>query len=155
MGGSISSTWTSRGMKWTSHDVPHADGTDECRDADTIDIKDVGWFSEEPGTLYYPKRGKVTEWDKGGLPLTREWTAKVNTGWSSSYYELPENAEELQDLIEFKNMNFALGNIFKACYRMGDKAGTSEVYDLNKIIFYAERELRRIENEDRPGNSTS
>jgi len=63
------------------------------------------------------------------------------TGWSSSYYQLPPNATELQDLIEYRNMSFAVGNIFKAAYRMGQKG---EVYDLNKIIWFAKRELRRI-----------
>ncbi len=69
-------------------------------------------------------------------------------GWSTNYYELPPNARELQDLIEFKQMNFSIGNIFKASYRMGDKDGTSKAYDLRKIIWFAERELRRLENED-------
>lgn len=67
-----------------------------------------------------------------------------SNGWLTEYYELPENAKELQDLIEFKNMNFAIGNIFKAAYRLGDKKGTSKEYDLNKIIFFAERELYRL-----------
>lgn len=71
-----------------------------------------------------------------------------NTGWSSGYYKLPEGAKELQDLIEAKNMNFAIGNIFKACYRMGNKHNTSVAYDLNKIIWYAERELKRLSEEE-------
>lgn len=36
-------------------------------------------------------------------------------------------------------MDFAIGNIFKACYRLGEKEGTDLLYDLNKIIFFAER----------------
>lgn len=60
-------------------------------------------------------------------------------GGKTSYYELPEDAKELNDLIEYKNMNFALGNIFKACYRFGEKSGTEKMYDLNKIIYFAER----------------
>lgn len=66
------------------------------------------------------------------------------TGWSSNYYELPEDATELQDLIEFKNMNFSVGNIFKAAYRLGNKRGTDELYDLDKIIWFAQREKARI-----------
>lgn len=65
-------------------------------------------------------------------------------GWSSDYYELPEGAKELQDLIEHRNMNFAIGNIFKAAYRLGNKPGTARAYDLNKIIWYAQRELARL-----------
>lgn len=60
-------------------------------------------------------------------------------GGSTSYYELPSGAKELNDLIEHKNMNFALGNIFKACYRFGEKDGAEKIYDLNKIIYFAER----------------
>lgn len=66
------------------------------------------------------------------------------TGWSSSYYELPPNAKELQDLIEYKNMNFAVANVFKAAYRLGDKPGTEELYDLDKIIWFAKREKARL-----------
>lgn len=64
-------------------------------------------------------------------------------GGSSSYYELPEGAKELQDLIEHRDMNFAQGNIFKAVYRLGKKGNDLE-YDLNKIIWFAQRELDRI-----------
>lgn len=70
--------------------------------------------------------------------------AKTSDGGSTDYYKIPDGAADLQDLIEAKNMNFATGNIFKACYRLGEKVGTSGAYDLRKIIFFAERELKRI-----------
>lgn len=60
-------------------------------------------------------------------------------GGSTSYYELPPQVTELNDLIEHKGMSFALGNIFKACYRFGEKDAASRIYDLNKIIYFAER----------------
>lgn len=66
------------------------------------------------------------------------------TGWSSPYYEIPENVKEIQDLVEHREMNFAVGNIFKAAYRLGHKENTSAVYDLNKIIWFAKREKARI-----------
>jgi len=65
-------------------------------------------------------------------------------GGSSSYYKIPEGATDLLDLIEHKNMEFGIGNIFKACYRLGEKDGTTARYDLNKIIFFAQRELDRL-----------
>ena len=68
--------------------------------------------------------------------------AKALTGGSSDYYKLPLGATDLLDLIEHKNMGFGIGNIFKACYRLGDKAGTTRKYDLEKIIFFANRELQ-------------
>ena len=66
------------------------------------------------------------------------------TGWSSSYYELPEGATELADLIEHKRMSFNIGNIFKAAYRLGGKQGVDELYDLNKIKWFVEREIHRV-----------
>lgn len=63
----------------------------------------------------------------------------TSDGGSTSYYELPEGATELNDLIEHKRMSFPLGNIFKACYRLGEKDGTGILYDLNKIEFFTRR----------------
>lgn len=65
-------------------------------------------------------------------------------GGSTSYYDIPEGAKDLGDLVEYKDMNFNIGNIFKAAYRLGEKDGTDKVYDLNKIIYFAQRELKRI-----------
>jgi hypothetical protein len=69
----------------------------------------------------------------------------VSNGWTTEYYELPDGAKEMQDLIEHRDMNFAMGNVFKACYRYGHKENTSQEYDLNKIIWYATRELERVQ----------
>lgn len=71
-------------------------------------------------------------------------TKVKSDGGSTSYYLLPEGAIELGDLIEHKNMNFNVGNIFKAAYRLGQKDGNEDAYDLRKIIYFAERELKRI-----------
>lgn len=67
-------------------------------------------------------------------------------GSSTDYYRIPAGATDLIDLIEHKNMGFSVGNIFKACYRLGEKHGTDAMYDLNKIIFFAERMKKQIEN---------
>lgn len=68
----------------------------------------------------------------------------VSDGGSSDYYKLPPDSKELQDLIEDRNMNFAVGNIFKAAYRLGSKAGINDLYDIEKIIWFASRERKRI-----------
>jgi hypothetical protein len=65
-------------------------------------------------------------------------------GWDSDYYNLPPGASELEDLIEYRNMNFNEGNIFKAIWRKGRKAGVAPEYDLYKIIHFAMRELKRL-----------
>jgi hypothetical protein len=67
------------------------------------------------------------------------------TGWSSDYYDLPGDAKGVQDLIEYREMNFAVGNIFKAAYRLGHKSNTTPIYDLDKIIWFATREKARQE----------
>lgn len=67
-----------------------------------------------------------------------------NSGADANYYKLPSGIQEIQDLIEFKDMNFARGNIFKAIWRMGEKEGIDDIYDLEKIIFFANREINRI-----------
>src|SRR5690554_3405615 len=70
-------------------------------------------------------------------------------GGSTSYYDLPEGATTLNDLIEHKGMSFALGNIFKAAYRLGEKDGATALYDINKIIYFAERMKAQAERKQR------
>jgi len=93
-----------------------------------------GIYSKEYGTY-----SSITGADPDNKP--------TNTGgWSSAYYVLPPSAKELGDLINHRNMNFNMGNIFKACYRMGHKEGVSAEYDLDKIIWFAEQEKKRLRN---------
>lgn len=73
------------------------------------------------------------------------------TGGSSDYYKVHctddlgnDYVTECKHIIKAKNMNFNIGNVFKACFRMGDKESTSVEYDLEKQIFFALEELRRI-----------
>ena len=70
-----------------------------------------------------------------------------NGGSTPSQYGLPEGAAELQDLIEHREMNFQVGNIFKACYRMGHCTHSDRARDLRKILYFAERELNRVTGE--------
>src|SRR5690625_876608 len=65
----------------------------------------------------------------------------MNDGSTADYYQLPAGATELQDLISHRDMNFQIGNIFKACYRYGQAHHSSRERDLRKIIFYARAEL--------------
>lgn len=71
-----------------------------------------------------------------------------NNGGSTDYYKLPINAKDLQDLIEYKDMDFALGNIFKACYRLGECSHSEAIRDLNKIIWFAERKIKQLTIKD-------
>lgn len=71
-------------------------------------------------------------------------TPQTSDGSTASYYELPDAAGELQDLISFRNMNAQMGEIFRACYRYGQVAHSPRERDLKKIIFYAQAELDRL-----------
>ena len=68
-------------------------------------------------------------------------------GSTPSQYALPPGASELQDLIEHREMNFAMGNIFKACYRKKDVG--DPLYDIRKIIWFAKREEARLMKEEK------
>jgi hypothetical protein len=57
-------------------------------------------------------------------------------GGSTKYYVLPSHANELRHLISHKGMSKARGDIFKACYRLGEKEGVDVRYDLNKMLFF-------------------
>jgi len=69
-------------------------------------------------------------------PQDREKVA--SDGLSTKYYQLPEHATELRHLISHKGMSKSRGDIFKACYRLGEKQGTDVEYDLNKMKFFIE-----------------
>ena len=74
-----------------------------------------------------------------------EYDDKIQSDGSTAlYYELPEGASELQDLISAKNMNAQIGEIFRACYRYGQVAHSPEIRDIKKILFYAKAELERL-----------
>lgn len=69
------------------------------------------------------------------------------TGLGNNYYVLPLNAKGIQDLIEYRNMPFGIACIFKACYRFGQKPGVTELYDAQKMKWFAERKIAEIEKE--------
>ncbi len=66
-------------------------------------------------------------------------------GSTASYYELPEDARELQDLISYRGMNAQVGEIFRACYRYGLASHSDRLRDAKKMKFYAEAEIARLE----------
>lgn len=75
-------------------------------------------------------------------PVVPATATKIKSdGGSTEYYSLPDNASELNDLIEHKEMGFALGNVFKACYRLGEKEGADIMYDLKKMEFFVTKRL--------------
>ena len=69
----------------------------------------------------------------------------VSDGSTASYYELPDNATELQHLISYKNMNAQMGEIFRSCYRYGSASHSDQLRDAKKIKFYIDAEIERLQ----------
>jgi len=65
-------------------------------------------------------------------------------GSTASYYDLPDGAKELQDLISFKDMNAQIGEIFRSAYRYGESSHSDCLRDAKKIRFYIDAEIKRL-----------
>ena len=67
-------------------------------------------------------------------------------GSTAAYYELPENAKELQQLISHRDMNAQIGEIFRSCYRYGLVSHSDKLRDAKKMRFYSDAEIKRLED---------
>ena len=74
-----------------------------------------------------------------------ELTKTVSDGSTAAYYELPEGANELQDLISHRDMNAQIGEVFRSCYRYGMASHSDKLRDAKKIKFYIDAEIKRLE----------
>ncbi len=74
--------------------------------------------------------------------------AAKNNGGDTDYYQFKKGWKDAMDIVEDREMNYAQGNIFKVAitFNMGRHDGTDYERELNKIIFFAEREKSRIKN---------
>tara|TARA_R100000541_G_C1878720_1_gene81990 strand:+ start:30 stop:308 length:279 start_codon:yes stop_codon:yes gene_type:complete len=80
----------------------------------------------------------MAKWKELQHPDCVDRNKVASDGLSTSYYKIPSHANELRHLISHKGMSKSRGDIFKACYRLGEKAGTNPMYDLNKMKFFIE-----------------
>lgn len=62
------------------------------------------------------------------------------------YYKINADWKMVQDIIEAKKMNYSQGNILKSafCLTSGRHSGTDYKRELEKIIWFAQRELNSI-----------
>lgn len=102
-------------------------------------LYDIGYTSKK-----WTPHTNTEVWEQVEEPKEIKQENSINNGGSTDYYKLPKNVKDLQDLIEYKDMNFALGNIFKAVYRLGNCSHSNAIRDLNKIVYFANRELERL-----------
>jgi len=68
----------------------------------------------------------------------------TSDGKTASYYELPADAKEIQDLISYKNMNGQVAEMFRALYRYGQCSHSDLEREINKVMFYGQAELDRL-----------
>lgn len=77
---------------------------------------------------------------------TRKVNPSVSDGSKASYYDLPKEAKTLLDLIQHRDMNHSIGEIFCATYRYGQASHSDKLRDAKKIKFYIEAEIKRLES---------
>jgi len=112
----------------------------------TADLNEAGRFSygEAHDHMHVCAPGEITIFPENSAAFSLEQRTGLrqdgikiaSDGGASDYYVLPANASELRHLIQARKMNFSIGNIFKACWRLGLKAGTEKYYDLRKMVFF-------------------
>ena len=100
----------------------------------------------EERPYWRPKMGSIIS-DIEDRRREREQVKEVSDGSSADYYKLPAGATQLQELISYKNMNAQVGEIFRACYRMGQVHHSPSLRDAKKILFYAQAEVDRLEKQ--------
>ena len=73
-----------------------------------------------------------------------------NNGGPTDYYDLKPSWKGAGDIIEGRKMNFNQGNMFKVafCFNVGRHSSTTYERELNKLKYFADRELKRIKNEE-------
>jgi hypothetical protein len=89
--------------------------------------------------------------------LPSQLSEVCNNGGTTNYYALPFAQSEdypeptLNDLIEYKDMEFWQGEALKALYALKERATrdskSSETRELNKVVYYCKRRLARLKKE--------
>lgn len=69
-----------------------------------------------------------------------------NNGGTTDYYKLDPKWKDVIDIIESRDLNYSQGNILKVGMTLntGRHEGTDYERELNKVIFFANREKERI-----------
>ena len=70
----------------------------------------------------------------------------ISDGGKNSFYEIPNTVNDVDDLCEYLELNFAQGNILKSLWiNKGQRhKGTNELREAKKRVHYSQRELNRI-----------
>jgi hypothetical protein len=121
-------------------------------------VRDNKVFDEVMSRVKEAKEGIPTKEQiaENSLMSLREEAAKMgllslenspeNNGGATDYYQVKPEWKMCQDIIEDRELNFSQGNILKSAFtfNVGRHGGTTYERELNKIIYFAERELKLL-----------
>ena len=124
--------------------------TDNNNDAVGHDATSNGLSWELPDKTLSDTKSRKVQFTPTQIALANRLGIKlpeevVSDGSTAAYYELPEGASELQDLISHRDMNAQIGEIFRSCYRYGIASHSDKLRDAKKIKFYIDAEIKRLE----------
>lgn len=105
------------------------------------DLYNTHFKSHLSNTPYWSLVERVKE-------VSKEQTTEVKIG---SYYNFPfQKFATVNDMLDYMSQkqwgwrSYIFKDIVKACFRFGQKEGTTEVYDAEKIIYYGTRLLMSV-----------
>jgi hypothetical protein len=87
---------------------------------------------------------KKSAWGKLAEPKTAG--DATNNGGSTDYYKIKPEWKDLADIIEDRQLSYNQANVLKAAFtfNLGRHKGTDELREINKIIYFAERQKQQI-----------
>jgi len=133
----VSPSYASKMLREYELEEQRSDGT-------VTRYKEPATLEAKPPLVHKTQQSEEKLGQKAQLKSTMQVLAGTSDGSTASYYELPDGAAELQDLISHKNMNSQIGEIFRAAYRYGESSHSNELRDARKIMFYIEAEIKRL-----------
>ena len=117
------------------------------------------WFSRSypytitkvEGKNYYSNDLELDESSPNWRFAAKPETPTSKTGGSASYYDFPfKEWVTVNDMIDYLSQkqwgwrSYIFKDILKACFRWGQKEGTTEIYDAEKIVYYGVRLLLSV-----------
>lgn len=94
-----------------------------------------------------PKRARGAHLEEPtNLPFTDKYRPVIEVDQVNSPPHYTTGGIETIDFIEAKGLNYNRGNAVKYISRAGIKSAVTEIVDLEKAIWYLNREIERLKN---------
>ena len=117
------------------------DAPDDWDGGDTL--LQNGALCPQPGTWVHGVDVDIIGYHRKPEPVTTE----ASGADGSSYYDIVIDGHTIScnDVIDALGLSFNHGELFKAAWRLGRKPGVPAKYDLDKIIYFANREAAKCQ----------